>query len=126
VTDDQAKLLRRINAALANGGSTHDFYADIMPMLEDGRLQWWQRGLGVAVTEMRQLPRLREVNVWLTAGRMADCLSLQEPIEAWARAEGAHRIIGVGRDGWGRVCERQMGFTRTGVRVEKWLVEPRT
>jgi hypothetical protein len=125
MTDDQARLLRRVNMALSNGGGTHDFYTDVMPLLQTGKAQWFQHGMGVAVTELRDHPRLREVNVWLVAGRLADCLELQEPIEAWARRVGAHRIVGVGRSGWARVG-RSMGLTPTGVRLEKWLAEPVT
>ncbi|HEV8502936.1 MAG TPA: hypothetical protein VGR63_15280 [Casimicrobiaceae bacterium] len=124
MTESQLWLLNRLRQALAHAGGTHELIADVVPMLEDGRAQWWQRGRGVAITEIRDHPQLREVNVWLTAGHLPDCLALQPEIEAWARKHGVARIVGTGRDGWGRVCVNRMGFQRTGVHVEKWLGGP--
>jgi hypothetical protein len=89
-----------------------------MPMLLDGRAQFWQHDSGCAVTEINDHPRLREVNVWLTAGNLDDCLALQPAIQNWARAQGAQRIVGAGRMGWARVCVARMGARLSGVTVE--------
>lgn len=114
-------IVNRLEDALAHAGGTHHFYRDVIPLLQAGKAQWWERGDGVCITELIDMPEFRQLNIWLAAGRLPDLLAMQEPIEQWAAANGVARIVGAGRDGWGRVCVKRMGFERTGVTIEKWL-----
>jgi hypothetical protein len=114
------RLMAQLEYALLSGGGTHDFSADVLPMLLDGRAQWWQHGEGVAVTEIRRHPKLLELNCWLVAGRMRDCIALQPEIEDWARRQGVARVVGIGRPGWERVS-RAMGFSPVGVALRRDL-----
>jgi hypothetical protein len=122
VTADGAAMSLRaqLEAALLHAGGTHQL-CDVVAMLNQKQAQWWERGQGVAVTEVTDHPRLRELNVWLTAGKLDDCLALQPEIEEWARENRVQRIVGRGREGWGRVCVQKMGFRVAGVVVERWL-----
>ena len=113
-------MLACLDRALLVGGGTHDFAADVLPMLLDGRAQWWQHGDGCAVTELRQHPRLLELNCWLVAGDLRDCIALQPEIEDWARRQGVSRVVGTGRAGWVRVA-RAMGFSPYGVALRRDL-----
>jgi len=120
MTEPQRHMLACLDRALLSGGGTHEFSADVLPMLLDGRAQWWQRGDGVAITELRRHPKLLELNCWLVAGNLRDCIALQPEIEDWARRQGAARVVGIGRPGWERVS-RAMGFSPVGVALRRDL-----
>jgi hypothetical protein len=66
---------------------------------------------------------LRDFNYWLQGGNLAQLKQLHDGIEAWASAQGANRITGLGRDGWLRAMQGnwQKGPT---TRI-KWLKMPR-
>ena len=66
---------------------------------------------------------LRDFNYWLQGGNLAQLKVLHDGIEAWASAQGANRITGLGREGWLRVMDGnwQKGPTTR----QKWLTEPR-
>lgn len=117
-------LINQLEDGLRRAGSTHRLFPDVMELLELGAAQMFQNSAGVVITEIMQHPRLRELNVWLAAGQLEDCVRLQPRIEAWARENDCDRIIGRGRRGWERVCASRMGMQPAGVFVEKWLREP--
>lgn len=116
----QLRLLEQLNEALAFNGPTHDFVADVLPLLLDGRAQYWQHGDGAVVTEINRYPRLTECNWWLVAGNLPDCMQLVPEIEDWARRQGAQRMVGFGRPGWKPVVER-LGFHEVGRSFRKPL-----
>jgi hypothetical protein len=117
-------LIERIEDALRRAGGTHRLFPDVMKLLETGAAQMFQEEHGVVITEVMQHPRLRELNVWLAAGQLEDCVRLQPQIEAFARMNDCDRIIGRGRRGWERICASRMGMQPAGVFVEKWLRGP--
>jgi GNAT superfamily N-acetyltransferase len=116
----EAFLLPRLERALACAGGTHDFKRDVVPMLLDGRAQWWGLGEGAIVTELVRYPNFNAVNYWLVAGKLDDVLALQPEIERWARMQGCARAIGVGRPGWLRVL-RKYGYRPLGTAFAKEL-----
>jgi len=116
----QRAMIDRLERALLHAGGTHRL-ADVIRLLQEGRSQWWELGDGCCVTELRAHPQLRELNVWLVAGDLDDCMALQGAIEQWARQHGVRRIVGIGRDGWERIACAKMGFRRVGVALERWL-----
>jgi hypothetical protein len=61
---------------------------------------------------------LRSLNVWLQGGDLSEILTLHPRIEAYARAQGADRLIAWGRPGWLR---RLDGWHACGTRRAKWL-----
>lgn len=113
-------LIGSLERALLHGGGTHRL-ADLVALLNAGRAQYWERGQGAVITELRDHPQYRELNVWLVAGDLGDCVALQPEIEEWARQHAARRVVGVGRDGWDRIACERMGFRKTGVALERWL-----
>jgi len=117
-------LINQLESGLRRAGGTHRLFPDIMELLETGAAQMFQGDAGVVVTEVIQHPRLRELNVWLAAGQLEDCVRLQPQIEAFARMNDCDRIIGRGRRGWERVCASRMGMQPAGIFVEKWLRGP--
>lgn len=111
MNDDLIRL--QLSEALLRGGGTHDLDEHIVPLLKSGQAQWWEKGDGVVITELRLFPRFSAVNYWLVAGNMNDCRALQPDINDWARANGATRATAVGRKGWERILP-QDGWKITG------------
>jgi hypothetical protein len=113
MSEPKLKLLGQLNEALAHNGPTHDFVDHIVPLLMEGRAQYWQRANGAVVTEIHTYPLLTECNWWLVAGQLDDCMALFPEIEDWARRQGCTRMVGVGRAGWKPVVEK-LGFREVG------------
>lgn len=120
LTLGEKRILDRLDQALAEAGNTHRFSEDVVPLLLDGRAQYWQHGEGVIVTELYTFPRLKSLNYWLVAGKLRDCLQLVPEIEAWARDQGASRATGLGRKSWTPTVGR-LGFRPVGVAYRKEL-----
>jgi hypothetical protein len=118
---DEEFFVPKFQQALAYAGGTHDFARDVVPMLLDGRAQWWREGDGAIVTELRSFPNFNVINYWLVAGKLEDTLALQPQIERWARMQGCARAIGIGRPGWLRVLKRY-GYRPWGTAFVKDLV----
>jgi hypothetical protein len=118
---DQAFLLPRFERALAYAGGTHDFVEHVVPMLLDGRAQYWDEGDGAIITELLRYPNYNVINYWLVAGKLEDTLALQPRIERWARMQGCAKAIGIGRPGWLRVLKRY-GYRPWGTAFVKDLV----
>jgi hypothetical protein len=102
----QEFILPRLQKALARAGHTHDFERDVVPMLMDGRAQWWGNDKSVVITEIQRFPNYSVLNYWLVAGELQSCLDLQPEIDRWARLQGCARAIGMGRQGFLRVLPR--------------------
>src|SRR5262252_1420918 len=97
LTKAEKRILDRLDKALALAGHTHRFHEDVVPLLLEGKAQYWQHGQGVIVTELYEYPRLKQINFWLVAGKLDDTVALVPEIEAWARSQGATRAVGIGR-----------------------------
>lgn len=103
---DEEFFVPKFQRALAVAGGTHDFVRDVVPMLLDGRAQWWRQDDGAIITELLRFPNFNVINFWLVAGKLEDTLALQPEIERWARMQGCARAIGIGRPGWLRVLQK--------------------
>lgn len=120
LTASQARLMGRIERALIHGGDTHNFREDVLPMLLDGRLQWWSHNDSVCITEIRQHPKRRELHCWLVAGDLDDCVAMQPQIEDWAIGQDVRQITAIGRPGW-RPTVARMGFREVGIALRRNL-----
>jgi len=100
---DEAERRARLEKALAWGGNTHAI-ADVVQMCRDGRAQYWERGNGHIITELKQYPKMKTVVYWLIWGDLHDCLALDAEISAWAIEQGCTKATAMGRKGWGRVA----------------------
>jgi hypothetical protein len=119
---DEEFFVPKFQRALALGGGTHDFARDVVPMLLDGRAQWWREGDGAIVTELLQFPNFNVLNHWLAAGKLSDTLELVPQIERWARTQGCARAVGIGRPGWLRVLKKY-GYKPWGAAFAKELTQ---
>lgn len=120
LTKTEKRILDRFDQALEQAGNTHRFNDDIVPLLLDGRAQYWQHGEAAIITEIYRFPRLAQLNYWLIAGKLKDALQLVPEIEAWAIAQGATRAVGLGRKAWTPTVAR-LGFEPVGVAFRKEL-----
>jgi hypothetical protein len=116
-------LLPRLQIALARAGNTHN-WADVLTRIGDGRAQFWQSqdGRGALVTELLNFPNLTAINYWLGAGELHACHALVPGIEAWAKAQGVTRAIGMGRPGFARILGSD-GVVVAGVAYRKELAK---
>lgn len=86
--------------ARLNGTHTEE---DIVAMLLAGRAGLWINGRCAAVTEIVQNGRIKEVNVLLGGGEMADLVAMKPSLEKHAQDMGCQRVVIRGRKGWERV-----------------------
>jgi len=97
------KIVRRIKKALKKGGDTHTF-DDMVKLLTEGRLQMFENGESVCVTEILSAPQKRYLSIFLAAGNMDELKELQPRIVQFARENGCKFIQACGRMGWEKVA----------------------
>ena len=94
-----------IEAALRRSHGTHGI-EDIEAGILRGDFQFWARARSAAVTELNRFPKLTALTFFLVGGDLRELTQALEPqIVAWARRQGATKVIQFGRRGWLRVLE---------------------
>jgi hypothetical protein len=89
-----------IEAALANSHGTHSI-ADIESGIAAGDFQFWPGANSAAITELNRFPRLTAFTFFLVGGDLEELTRTIEPCAvAWARTQGATKVIQFGRRGW--------------------------
>jgi hypothetical protein len=91
----------RLQRALDYSGATHRI-SDVVALIKTGHATLWECDDGVIVTELHTFPLFKAVNYWLVAGRLRDCLALEDQITPWALGEGCTVATACGRRGWER------------------------
>ena len=99
--DDYPLLVPRIADALQYADGTHTV-ADVQAMLVNGQAQLWPGIESAVVTQIRQTPQKKVLNVFLAGGEMAEIRQLMPLLYAWAKAEGCTSGQFMGRKGWER------------------------
>ena len=111
--EDWGRCREWIVAALANDGFYTIEYLE--RGIADGSMHFWAGKDCAAVTEFIDYPKCKVLNVFAGGGKRGIALreltrEMEPALLAWAKANGATRIIGFGSyPGWQRVCER-MGY----------------
>ncbi len=81
---------------------------DVERLIADGRYQFWPGENCAAVTEIAEFARAKMLVVMHGGGDLIELLEEMEPaLCAFARVAGCDGIMGFGRKGWQRVCERR-------------------
>ncbi len=99
-----------IEAALTRQ-DTHGI-EDVAAYVAANPVHFWAGRRSVLITEFIEYPRYRAFRLWLggaAPGQLRDLMALTEHAVAWAKAEGAERVIVMGRKGWARAL-RHYGF----------------
>jgi hypothetical protein len=67
------------------------------------RMQFWPASSSFAITELLTAPSgVKIVNFFLAGGHLRELHVLLPVIEGWARSQGCHRAMCIGRPGWSR------------------------
>jgi hypothetical protein len=93
-----------IEAALAKGEGTHDFW-DIVDGVYSGHMQLWPRAKGCLVTEVVVYPKRKILNVFLGAGELDELADMHQDIIKWAKDSGCDGASINGRRGWVRAFQ---------------------
>jgi hypothetical protein len=92
---------KQIEAALAYSGDTHT-YADVMRMVDEGRLQLWPGVNSVVVTEIIEYPQKKTLHFFIAGGNIAELEAMYPLIIEWGLIQGCNAASLVGRPGWTR------------------------
>lgn len=118
-TLDHSELQRRLLKALDVAGKTHA-PEDVARAVEEGRMQAWNNGDSLVITEVLGFPRTQVLNVFLAVGNLDEVTGLIPEMMAFGREHGCTKIRMQGRRGWARVLpklgwkeDRQVIFERT-------------
>ena len=102
-----ARCRHFIESALAHSPGFEDI-VDVERAIAEGRYQFWPGERCAAITEIADFPRAKMLVVLHGGGDLAELIDRMEPaLCAFARAAGCDGIMGLGRKGWERVCEKR-------------------
>ena len=94
-----------IEGALANSPGLETI-GDVERLLADCIYQFWPGMRSAAVTEIVQFKRVKVLMVRHAGGDLDELIEMEKTFCDFARAMGCTKIMGEGRQGWRRVCER--------------------
>lgn len=108
-----------LEGALAHDGNTHTI-ADVVDEIRAGRAYLWYGPRSAVVTRVHDLPRAKELRIWLAGGDLDELLEQLDLADLVAKRLGCSRVVVEGRKGWGRVM-RDKGYKETAVILSKEL-----
>lgn len=82
---------------------------DVERFIANCRYQFWPGASSAAITEIVQFPRAKVLIVRMGGGDLNELVEIEKTLCRFARANGCTTIMGEGREGWQRVCEK-MGY----------------
>ena len=98
-------LDRKILKALRIAGDAFTVQ-DIDKAIQADEMQLWQNERAVVVTELRAFPQYNIISIVLAAGELDAVMAFQPAIEDFGRANGASRMVMMGREGWSDVLPK--------------------
>ena len=110
--------IERMQKALDRDGG-HD-WPHVVDLLEKGDCQIFDSDQGVWITEIKNAPKGKALNVWLVAGSLPGVMELQPEVEAFATANGCRKLTAGVRRGWKKTAEAH-GWKVVGLVIEKEL-----
>lgn len=113
------ELEKRLYKALRLGGETHT-PVDIAEAVKEGKMQAWQNGQSVVITEVVGFPQKLVLNVFLAVGTLDEVMPIQSQLEEFGREHGCYCIRMQGRKGWTKVLP-DYGWQQTSVTFERML-----
>ena len=102
MSPERKRLVQKINQGLIECGGlcTID---DLIDLARDRRVQVFERGGSLTVTEILAYPQRTVCNVIIAAGDWRDIIATQPDVDKFARSEGADLLVAHGRPGWARI-----------------------
>lgn len=113
------ELHRRFDKALKIGGNTHT-PADIADAVKEGKMQAWQNGQSVILTEVIGYPQTNVLNVVIAVGELDDVLAMLPQLYDFGRQHDCTSIRMQGRKGWAKVLPKY-GWEQPNVTFERKL-----
>lgn len=107
------ELQRRLLRALDVAGNTHT-PGDLAKAVDEGRMQSWQNGESVVLTELLGAPQGTVLNIFLVCGNLREVMEIQDAIADFARQHNCIRMTMRGRRGWEKFLP-SYGWTNPGV-----------
>jgi hypothetical protein len=119
-TAEFVRLEHHIAAALEYSGGTHTV-EDIYIGIASGQFQFWPLPNSAVVTEIVVYPRKKVFNYFLVGGKMDELEALYPITQKWAKSQGCHALMGMGRVGWSRSFLKSKGFDVLGMTIYREL-----
>ena len=105
-------------------GHVGQYPDNILTCIQTGRMQLWRtvNGLGIAITELQDFPRFRQLLVFMVAGEHArDWLTNgHKQLVAFAKSQNCSYMLFHGRKGWERLV-RKYGYDDKQIIMRKEL-----
>ena len=98
-------LANKISKALKIAGDAFSV-KDLEKAIWEKEMQLWQNDRAVVITELRAFPQYNIINIVLAAGDLDAVMAFQPAIEDFGRANGASRMVMMGREGWSAVLPK--------------------
>lgn len=115
--EEWGKAREYLLPALEYCGGTHS-EDDIICGLIQGQYKLWLWEKSAHLTEFRQYPRMKALNIFLVGGDMEELFAHEPKICAFALKNGATRITNGGRVGWERALI-PLGYQKLGIVMAK-------
>lgn len=104
-TAEWARCRPWIKAAL-DKGLGFETIEDVERLIRDCVYQFWPGKRAAAITQIVPYARAKVLIVRTGGGDLAELIEMEKEFCRFARANGCSKIMGEGREGWQRVCEK--------------------
>lgn len=99
------QLQARLKRALKIGGDLHN-PTDIAKAVHEGRMQSFEKGQSVVVTEILGYPNGSVMNLYLCVGNKDEIFELLPEVEKFAKDHGCKSLHMGGRKGWAKFADK--------------------
>lgn len=82
---------------------------DVERLINEGVYQFWPGRRSALITEIVQFQQAKVLLVRIGGGDLGELIEMEKSLCQYASAMGCTKIMGEGRKGWQRVCEK-MGY----------------
>jgi hypothetical protein len=114
----RADMRKKMERVLRRGGDLYTF-DDIMQAIEEHRMQSFVNGNTWIITQIHAFPRRKVLEIAFVVGYIEEAVKALPRIYGFAKAVGATRVTGFGRDGWWEFA--QPGWKKLGAMYSKEL-----
>jgi hypothetical protein len=91
-----------VQQALDHAGNLYEL-DDVWQLITASEAQFWPGYDCAVVTEIKDYPNKRVLNVWLGGGKLEEIKSMEPHIRKFAKNTGCNLILIQGRPGWKKI-----------------------
>ena len=96
-----------IQAALDHAGNLFSL-EDVLEAIQTGKAQFWPGKESAMVTEIKQYPRKKILNIWLAGGKLEDLMLMETYVREYAKRYQCDAMTIQGRPGWQKVFPQRL------------------